>query len=654
MNKIEHYTLPENTNRLYQEEAISSIGLTRGVADKINEIVDAINNLSTTDLEWKQTQEGIIRKGVIYMKDNLVNSLQDLLNVLHEQGFIDDRIEYHSKNLSARLDNSLAALTDDSEIIDMRVGENSKQYASAGAAVREQFKNTLKSRGFHTGATLSNLNDIEPNTTYAITDYTGILNLPAQSVGTCITISSDNNGSRGLQLYSVSTGVLFCRTFWTSSQGEKVWNEWHSTDYDSKIAECLKGNGWANKNSLSDLNEATPNSTISITDWTDILNLPASVVGTVITIASDKNGSRGIQFYAAGTGELYYRIFWTSNSGVKSWKDWNNYTLTDTKFPNLLVYPKIYGEVGKELNIYYCQLFDVIDWKAENITPIFTYTGTGARGYDDRISIIPEAAGTFTLKVSMSKLVDGQKVTTVEKSITIQVCENAKVENSKNVLFIGDSRTDYARINIYAKDQIPTLNLLGSLSHNGYKHEGRSGWCAETYCTKSERNGVINPFYNGDTFNFTYYMNERGYTKVDYVNLMFGVNSLYSETAMDYIEQMIESIHEYDSNIKITIMNEYALPFSAYYSGDLSRTMNSKYFISKVIERFGNRESENIYLLNTNLVIDDKTDWTYKTIAASQFSNETVTVIADNIHPKQSGYTKISNYWTSFFKNMEL
>lgn len=81
MKQIEHYVLPENTNELYKREAISSIGLTRDVADKINEIVDAINSLSLMDLKWKQTQEGIIRKGVIYMKDNLINSLSDLLKI---------------------------------------------------------------------------------------------------------------------------------------------------------------------------------------------------------------------------------------------------------------------------------------------------------------------------------------------------------------------------------------------------------------------------------------------------------------------------------------------------------------------------------------------------------------------------------------------
>lgn len=81
MEKITHYVLPEHTNTLYKEEAISSIGLTRDIAAKINELVDAFNAIFQEDLKWKQTQEGTIRKGIVYMKDNLLNTLHDLLKV---------------------------------------------------------------------------------------------------------------------------------------------------------------------------------------------------------------------------------------------------------------------------------------------------------------------------------------------------------------------------------------------------------------------------------------------------------------------------------------------------------------------------------------------------------------------------------------------
>lgn len=153
MKPIEKFMLPEHTNSLYENEAISSIGLTRDIAGKINELIDAYNELSRMELEWKQTQEGTIRKGVLFMKDNLLNSLNDLMNLLLESGFVDDRIKYHSVELTNELqvmDSRLSTLLGsiqsgstsmDAEIIDGRVGAKGEQYASIGNSIRGQFKN---------------------------------------------------------------------------------------------------------------------------------------------------------------------------------------------------------------------------------------------------------------------------------------------------------------------------------------------------------------------------------------------------------------------------------------------------------------------------------------------------------------------------------
>lgn len=142
MKDITHFNLPEHTNTLYQKEAISSISLTRDVADKINELVDAYNELSKTDLQWKQTQEGTIRKGVLYMKDNLVNTLNDLMIMLKDSGFIDKRIEYHIDVLRERVDNLLGKVVEgsttmDAEIIDARVDEKGNALVNIGTLIRK-------------------------------------------------------------------------------------------------------------------------------------------------------------------------------------------------------------------------------------------------------------------------------------------------------------------------------------------------------------------------------------------------------------------------------------------------------------------------------------------------------------------------------------
>ncbi len=145
MEKLSHYILPENLNRLYHEEASSAIGLCRDLADKYNELVDAFNTFSKTDLAWKQGQEGTIRKGILYMKDNLVNTLQDLYNILQQQGFIDNRIavytaeiEAKATNLESRFNTFLGSATEDGEILDGRVGDDGITYTNLGEAIRTQ------------------------------------------------------------------------------------------------------------------------------------------------------------------------------------------------------------------------------------------------------------------------------------------------------------------------------------------------------------------------------------------------------------------------------------------------------------------------------------------------------------------------------------
>lgn len=81
IKKLKHFMLPQHTNDLHAKEAMSSISLTRDVADKINELVDSYNALNKWQLEKHQEQDGKIAKAVIYMKDNLINSIYDLLKL---------------------------------------------------------------------------------------------------------------------------------------------------------------------------------------------------------------------------------------------------------------------------------------------------------------------------------------------------------------------------------------------------------------------------------------------------------------------------------------------------------------------------------------------------------------------------------------------
>lgn len=162
MNEIKNFMLPEHFNELFKNEAISSISLTRDVVEKINELVNAYNELIQQDVQWKQTVEGKVNAGVVYMKDNLLNSLNNLMVVLRDSGFIEDRIDYHCSTLRAQIENLTANVTEgtstfDTEIIDARVGVDSMTYKTLGQGIRQQLENLI-------GAiTLNNMTIIFPD-----------------------------------------------------------------------------------------------------------------------------------------------------------------------------------------------------------------------------------------------------------------------------------------------------------------------------------------------------------------------------------------------------------------------------------------------------------------------------------------------------------
>ena len=159
MKRIEHFMMPEHHNELYTKEAGSSIALTREAANKINEMIDMLNSFESVDLAWKQEQDGRIRKAIIYMKDNLANTMSDLMVLLRDSGFIEDRIQYYCNHLSERLDNLLTAVPADGELLDIRTGSGGSIYRTAGEAVRTEL-NQLREY-IHTAVNLQQL-DIGP------------------------------------------------------------------------------------------------------------------------------------------------------------------------------------------------------------------------------------------------------------------------------------------------------------------------------------------------------------------------------------------------------------------------------------------------------------------------------------------------------------
>lgn len=263
MKKLDHFILPEHYNELYTKEAISSISLTRDIADKINELVDLYNQMDDGDLVWKQEIEGTVRKAVVFMKDNLLNSLNDILTTYRDSGFIDDRVEYHFNVIKAdfelinnRLDNLLGAVKEgttsmDAEVIDARTDVNGRLYGSIGSAIREQLTTLpIGRRAIELGDSVD-MNTYTSAGNYVFTIYDGLLNIPNLEGYTPRYLQVECFGEK---IYSLGNIQTWGKQILYTEDGEKAFKRYFKWNYEQN--DFVFGN-WRNENHLVNFTTVT-------------------------------------------------------------------------------------------------------------------------------------------------------------------------------------------------------------------------------------------------------------------------------------------------------------------------------------------------------------------------------------------------------------
>lgn len=205
MNEIRHYMLPLLTEKLYEKEAVSSIALTKEIASKINELVSAYNGLHTERLAKYQEQDGKINKGILYMKDNLANTLYDMFSIMKNSGDFDtilkDVVEPNILTLNNKTDGVLSVTS----------------YGAVGDGIHDD---TLAIQTAIDEAGKTNKNVILPSGTFKITSPLKLYD------GQCLI----GNGTKNTTIKRVNGGefsaaITFCLSkdaTYDYTQGQKV------------------------------------------------------------------------------------------------------------------------------------------------------------------------------------------------------------------------------------------------------------------------------------------------------------------------------------------------------------------------------------------------------------------------------------------------
>ncbi len=321
--------------------------------------------------------------------------------------------------------------------------------------------------------------------------------------------------------------------------------------------------------------------------------------------------------------------------------------------PSLVLPTDSYAVVGHEWNMYYDNIVD-------GLTDDYYVFCSGIVGqsYDRFLRFTPTAndAGNKTITVYLIRKADNQ---VIEKGAFI-LHISADVSPTKKVIFIGDSLTDAGiypheiQFNLSNGNITSVGTRTATVSGQDVKHEGRSGWSAVNYVSQaSSASGVVNAFWNPSTskFDFSYYMAQNSFSGIDCVMLNLGTNGVSNiDGNISAINEMITSIHNYDSNIKI-IVSLITPPATQDGCGHHTNMFNANEWkhnelalIRAYLENY-NGKITNVFVSEPYYNIDRLYDFNTVTIPVSSRNPASFICQNNNVHPSNYGYLKMADVY---------
>ena len=222
---------------------------------------------------------------------------------------------------------------------------------------------------------------------------------------------------------------------------------------------------------------------------------------------------------------------------------------------------------------------------------------------------------------------------------TIKVVSNV-IDNPKQLLTIGDSLTNgkpwLQELRTLSGDKI---THVGTRGYGSLKHEGRSGFTAHDYLTKTsydyEREG-IHKFWNDATnrFDWNYYKTQNN-VNPDAVQIFLGTNgiSLDPTSNANNIKQIIDYIRQDDANIPIFVV--YTL-YKANQNGLGVQTGNDGYMVNKGAWKLEEDRKVFNLMVKLNELLKGYTDLHFVPISTCHDSEYNFGNVERNVNPRST------------------
>ena len=272
--------------------------------------------------------------------------------------------------------------------------------------------------------------------------------------------------------------------------------------------------------------------------------------------------------------------------------------------------------------------------------------------YDKTVALLPCNYGNEGLLLRLHLIDDLNKSQDITAAFRYAITTE-KTANKK-ALFIGDSITQnlsyLTPLKALSDNGNYKLTFLGTLGTT-IKNEGRQGWAAYNYANDSSALGATNAFWDGEKFNFSWYMSQNNIETPDFIFINLGTNDLIrgvenpsddaevKSVIVASYETMINSIRSYSANIPIIL---WLPPTRALVGRNNHTGIDNALRANKfLIEQFNNNTYFNnrVYLMPSYLFVNPYTDYTMSNVT---INGVTYQDCSEPIHPTQTGGEKIA------------